>query len=216
MTMSALRVQVFLRAPVPGTVKTRLAHGVGEAAATLIYRQMAEHCIASACAAHPGAVELVCTPDAVHPFFAECVQRHGVTLGVQVGGDLGARMSRALHSALQAADVALLMGSDVPSIGVADLQAAAAALQAGQDAVICPTEDGGYGLIGLRRHDPRVFEGIAWSTPAVLEQTRSAFSALGWRWTELPQRWDVDEVADLERLATLPEFSAVLAGLRAA
>lgn len=216
MSLSALQVQVFVRAPVPGTVKTRLARGVGEAAATQIYRQMAEHCIASASAAHPGAVQLMCTPDAEHPFFAECVLRHGVTLGVQGDGDLGERMSRALRSALQAADAALLMGSDVPSIGADDLLAASAALHAGQDAVICPTEDGGYSLIGLRRHDPRVFEGIAWSTPAVLAQTRRVFSALGLRWTELPLRWDVDEVADLARLATLPEFTALLAGLRAA
>jgi len=215
-SVSALRMLVFVRAPVPGTVKTRLARSVGSEAASLIYRQMVQRCIANACAAHPGAVELVCTPDATHPFFAECVRRHGVTIGVQREGDLGERMSEALRGALAAASAALLMGSDVPAISADDLRAAAAALQAGQDAVICPTEDGGYGLIGLRRHDPRVFEAVAWSTPAVLDQTRSAFSRLGWNWTELPLRWDVDEAADLERLATLPGFAKLLAGLRAA
>jgi glycosyltransferase A (GT-A) superfamily protein (DUF2064 family) len=41
-------VLVFLRLPVEGKVKTRLAAGVGDAAACSIYRACAEHSVAEA------------------------------------------------------------------------------------------------------------------------------------------------------------------------
>ena len=39
---------VFVKHPVPGTVKTRLAAGVGADAATALYRACAEHAVAVA------------------------------------------------------------------------------------------------------------------------------------------------------------------------
>jgi glycosyltransferase A (GT-A) superfamily protein (DUF2064 family) len=66
--------------------------------------------------------------------------------------------------------------------------------------VFSPTEDGGYALIGLTRCDERLFEGIAWSTPRVMDETRARLRGLGWRWRELDTLWDVDRPADYERL----------------
>ena len=54
-------------------------------------------------------------------------------------------------------------------------------------------------LIGLRRPLPAVFEGITWSTPQVLMQTRERLRATGASWQELPMLWDVDEPADWAR-----------------
>jgi len=75
------------------------------------------------------------------------------------------------------------------------LQQAADALQHA-DAVLIPAEDGGYVLIGFRKPVPEVFNGIEWSTPQVLEQTRERLRAAGLRWSELATLWDVDEPAD--------------------
>ena len=68
------------------------------------------------------------------------------------------------------------------------------------DAVLAPAEDGGYPLIGLARVSSSLFEGVDWSTAAVMTQTRDRLSALGWRWRELRILWDVDRPEDLARL----------------
>ena len=60
-----------------------------------------------------------------------------------------------------------------------------------------PTFDGGYALIGLRRFEPRLFEGIAWSTAVVMDATRRALGDAGLHHAELPGIHDVDEPADL-------------------
>lgn len=204
---TALRVLVFVRAPVPGEVKTRLAAAIGAERAAALYRRMALRCIDQACAAAPDAVELWCAPDASHEFFRELGRDRGFALHAQPQGDIGERMSLALRSALDRAESALLMGSDVPSITTGMLIDAAGALRSGHDAVLCPAADGGYGLIGLRRHDARVFTGVDWSTPAVTRQTLERFDSLGWRVRQLDACWDVDEPSDLPRLATLPGFA---------
>ena len=69
--------------------------------------------------------------------------------------------------------------------------------------MLIPAEDGGYVLLGLRRPLPQVFEGIAWSTPQVLAQTRDRLRSAGASWTELEPLWDVDEAADWLRLQRL-------------
>ncbi len=96
--------------------------------------------------------------------------------------------------------MALLMGTDCPSLTADDLQESAEVLRRGVDAVIGPAEDGGYVLIGLRRHTPELFTGIPWGTGAVLPRTRERLSGLGWKWHELSEQWDVDRPEDIERL----------------
>jgi len=91
-------------------------------------------------------IELWCAPDATHPELVEWARRHGATLHVQQGDDLGARMRYALAEALARGDVPILVGTDCPAIDAAYLASASAALEAG-DAVLGPVEDGGYALV---------------------------------------------------------------------
>jgi glycosyltransferase A (GT-A) superfamily protein (DUF2064 family) len=77
------------------------------------------------------------------------------------------------------------------------LQAAATGLR-DHDAVIHPTKDGGYALLGLRRFDPSLFSGIGWSGPEVAADTMSRIEALGWSMRAGETLRDVDEPADLE------------------
>lgn len=71
------------------------------------------------------------------------------------------------------------------------------------EAVLIPTEDGGYALIGLVQHDPRLFRDIDWGTERVMNQTRARLSELGRRWHELETLWDVDRPEDYRRLEAL-------------
>ena len=203
-------ILVFAKVPQPGRVKTRLIPALGAAGAARLYGAMARHVIATAASALPGAVQLWCTPTRDDPFFAAAESAWGLTLHLQAGGELGARMAGALQSAFATTDLVLLTGTDVPAVTAADINAAVAALREGRDAVFVPVADGGYGLIGLRRFDVRLFEGIAWSTSQVMAQTRARLGELGWTWDELPARWDVDEPADLDRLRADAALSHLL------
>ena len=54
----------------------------------------------------------------------------------------------------------------------AHLRMAADVLRSGGDAVVCPAEDGGYVLIGMRKPLPALFAGMTWSTDEVMAETR--------------------------------------------
>jgi hypothetical protein len=192
-------VLVFARAPVPGEAKTRLVPVLGAEGAATLSARLARRAIDTAFAAALGQVELWCAPDAKHPFFAECTRRYPLVLLEQGDGDLGARMARALESALSNHPRAVLIGSDCPALAPEDIAAAAGALEA-HDVAFVPAEDGGYVLIAARRTDPRLFDAIPWGGGQVMRRTRDRLRELGWRWVELPSRWDVDRPGDLDRL----------------
>jgi hypothetical protein len=190
----------FARAPSPGAVKTRLIPLLGAEAAAALHARLVEKTLETARTASFARVELHGTPDIDDAFFRSCASRSGAVLVAQAGGDLGARMFAALHSALARHPRALLVGSDCPVLSARHLRDADRALCDGNDAVLVPCEDGGYALIGLRRVDPRLFEGVAWGGESVMEETRSRLRRLGWSWRELETLWDVDRPQDYERL----------------
>lgn len=191
---------IFARAPVPGRVKTRLAVEIGARAAARLHARLVERAVRSAVAARVGSVELHCAPHTRHPFFARLAARTGIVLRAQRGGDLGARMHRALERALREARFALLMGSDCPALRSADVRRARRALRSGTDAVFAPAEDGGYTLVGLSRSSAQLFSGIAWGGAEVMATTRARLRTLGWSWQELRTVWDVDRPEDYARL----------------
>lgn len=194
-------LQVFAKAPVAGRVKTRLARAIGDDAALAAYREMVERTLATADEARSrgivAAVELWCAPDATHPALRAWARDHGASLHVQRGEDLGERMREALGTALSHGDAPILIGTDCPAIDADYLRSASASLDT-HDAVFGPVEDGGYALVGLAR-DVDAFAGIAWSTSAVMGETRAALRRADASWAELATLWDVDSAEDLAR-----------------
>lgn len=203
--MSETRVLVFAKAPVPGTVKTRLAPRHGAEGAAALHVELVERALEVACAAAVGPVELCCAPDATHPFFAVCAARHGVVLAPQGTGDLGARMHRALGRAIASgASRAVLIGTDCPVMTPAYLAGAATALAESAPIVLGPAEDGGYVLVGARDRVPdALFDRIEWGTADVLATTRLRLADAGLDWHELATLWDVDHPADVDRWRAL-------------
>ncbi len=204
MTSSARRaehagVAVFAKAPVPGSVKTRLAGLLGEEGAAGLHAELVRRALATAVASGVGEVELWCAPDERHEFFARCATDFGARLRAQRGPDLGRRMAAAFDDAFERGRSLVLIGSDCPALQPADLACAAAAL-ARHDVAIGPAEDGGYVLIAMVRAVPAIFEGVAWGTPAVMRETRERLAAAGVRWKELASSWDVDRPEDYARL----------------
>lgn len=122
----------------------------------------------------------------------------------QRGRDLGERLFRALDEAAREHPVVAAVGSDHPTLSLAAVRAAFAALAAGEaDVGLGPSLDGGYYLVAVRRQalSPRLFAEIDWSTERVLAQTQERCRELGLSVVELPAARDVDRGEDLIALA---------------
>lgn len=190
------RLLVFSKAPVPGQVKTRLIPLLGAEPAARLYAELLEATLVTAHAAGLCPLDLWCAPDTRHAVFQRARARHALALHQQPHGDLGARMSQALHDTLQTARHALLIGADCPALAGTDLATALQDLQDGADVVLGPASDGGYYLIGMSGHHPQLFMDIPWGTRQVLGLTQSRCRAHGLRWTCLPEHADLDTPED--------------------
>ncbi len=84
-----------------------------------------------------------------------------------------------------------------------------AALTQRQDAVVGPALDGGYVLVGVKRADRRLFDGVNRGTDSVMAATRERLRSLGWGWQELPTLTDIDRPQDLKLLKNSPLFLSV-------
>ena len=206
-------VAVFARAPVPGRAKRRLVPALGAEGAAELQRRMTERIVAAAVAAGVGEVALWCTPDCRHPSFRALHARYpALRLRAQRGDGLGERMAGAMRETLERRPFALLAGSDCPALGETELRQTAGWLAEGADAVLAPALDGGYVLIGLRRFEGSLFEGMAWGTGRVLAATRRRLAGLRWKWRETEPLPDVDRPGDLARLE--PALSSGLLSVR--
>jgi len=201
-------VCLFVKPPVPGRVKTRLAAEVGGEKACRIYRQLVE-----------GILEQIRASDLPWALFYDGdspeqlpeTWRHGaVRCYPQEGEGLGARLQNAFRQLFfDGYSSVLLCGSDVVGLDARYLLQAAAALeQAGL--VIAPAFDGGYCLIGFTagQFTPRVFEQIDWSTEQVLSQTLAQCGSARLKPMLLNRLRDIDTLADLIRAQKSGLFSA--------
>jgi uncharacterized protein len=200
MTAADTVVIIFARAPQPGMAKTRLIPLLGAEGAARLQARLSRRTLETARAASLGRMELHCDPDPNHPFFHFCAAHYGPAMKMQGQGDLGARMLAAIEQGLHGAARVLLTGTDCPALSGLHLAQADRALHNGNDAVFVPCEDGGYALIGLKRAEASLFDGIAWGGEEVMSTTRKRLTALGWRWHELETLWDVDRPDDYSRL----------------
>lgn len=161
---------VFARAPQLGRVKRRLARDIGEAAALRFYRRSLETALRRLARDRRWRTWLAVTPDSAAREARLWRVAAGAHLMPQGGGDLGARMARAMRKLPPGP--AVIIGSDVPGISASHI-ARAFALLGRHDAVFGPAADGGYWLVGLRRRPriPELFAGVRWSGVHALADT---------------------------------------------
>jgi rSAM/selenodomain-associated transferase 1 len=184
---------VFLKAPRPGQVKTRLAKNIGAEAACAAYRQLTETVLDRV--SPQSSAQLRYAPDDA---FAEIQPwlRPGWEAAAQGPGDLGERLHAAFVETFnQGAARVVIIGSDCPGVSARDIEAAWAALKA-NDVVIGPATDGGYWLIGLREPQSALFKEMAWSTKTVFQETVKRCEAAGLSVKLLRELADVDTETD--------------------
>ena len=180
---------IFARAPRLGTVKRRLARGVGDRAALRLYRAGLEALCRAVGRDRRWRTVLSATPDR-----ARARWPRGVPAVPQGRGSLGQR----LHAAARPHRRVVVVGSDIPGIRAADVAAAFRALRAGR-AAFGPAEDGGYWLVGLPPRRPgKPFAGVRWSTEHALADTLRNFR--GRPVAALRRLRDLDTAADLAAL----------------
>jgi uncharacterized protein len=198
--MSRTRIVIFAKAPVPGKVKTRLIPALGEVGAARLAHKMLLDSVAEAFAANLSIPEACIDPHPRDPEWQGFLPAQHMRITAQGQGDLGARLARAAKRTILLRENVLLIGTDCPELDRHRLRAAAEKL-ASHDAVIHPTLDGGYALLGLRRFDASLFDDIAWSTDQVAAQTIARIEALGWSLEVGDTLRDIDEPEDLDSLS---------------
>jgi rSAM/selenodomain-associated transferase 1 len=187
------RVIVFLKAPHPGQVKTRMAAALDPEAAAAIYRVLIQRTLAAVEAM--GSVELRYAPDDARAEILPYLQP-GWFATPQGEGHLGDRLARAVDDAVRAGVTRLvIVGSDCPAMEGRDIDQALVALDE-VEVVIGPAHDGGYWLLGLRGKAPSLFQDIPWSTGRVFETTLQRAEAAGLRVKVLRTLRDVDTLED--------------------
>lgn len=161
------RLVIMVKEPHAGRVKTRLGRQIGVVPATAFYRHAAVAVIRRMAADSRWQTWLSVAPDtaASSRFWPRTLPRRP-----QGTGNLGARMQRIM--AWSCRGPTIIVGTDIPAIESRHIAAAFRALGRA-DAVLGPTPDGGYWLVGLRR-SPRVlrpFGAVRWSSEHALADT---------------------------------------------
>lgn len=164
---------LFARLPRLGAAKSRLARDIGAVPAWRFAELTARSTIRRLGHDPRWRTWLCLTPDAAtrdRGLARRWRLPAGVAVLPQGGGDLGARMARALDAAPPGPR--LLIGSDIPDVAPADIADAFARLGAAE-LVFGPAEDGGFWLVGARRAGLTrgLFDGVRWSTPHALADT---------------------------------------------
>lgn len=201
----ALQLVVLARWPAPGRCKSRLARGLGVGRAAAIQERLTAHTFAVARRTRSRVgCRLVLAAQGLgerqRRRWAGCLGCDGST--DQGAGSLGVRLQRQMLRALaEGAQRVVLIGSDLPTLEAADLEAAFEALGEGRPGtpslVLGPAGDGGYWLIGLTHARAELLAGIPWGSAQVLTHTLAAAAALGIEPHLLPLRKDLDRADDL-------------------
>lgn len=197
---SSSPILLFLKAPLRGGVKTRLAAGLGDDAALELYRSFVDDILETVESSGLSCMVFFYPPDAQN-IITEWLGS-GRRYLPQEGADLGERMKKAFERVFnKGQDRAIIIGSDMPDLPARFLTVALESLVT-HDCAIGPAADGGYYLIGFSKAGfrPSVFDGIAWSTKQVFTETMLRLKHDGAMVHVLPLTRDVDTVDDLRDL----------------
>ncbi len=186
---------IMAKAPAMGRVKTRLAKDVGLVEATRFYRVALARLIRRLAADPRWRTVIAASPD-TQALPDQIWLQDADAVVPQGEGDLGARMQRVFDTAPKGPVV--IIGSDIPDISAHHIAHAFKAL-GNNDAVMGPSVDGGYWLIGQKRM-PKVlwpFANVDWSSGKERDQTLANFGKA--RVAMLDELSDVDSGRDHTR-----------------
>ncbi len=188
---------LFIKAPRPGQVKTRMQPELSESQATSLYRAMVEDLL-DRLAGHPDFdLNIFYWPPDGREELAGWLG-HGYALIPQRGEHLGDRMYAALQDTLSGPRrKSIVIGSDIPDLDSQTVVEAFNALDH-SDVVLGPSRDGGYYLVGLKKPKPELFRDITWGGDQVYSETIERLRCLKLLVTELSPLDDLDTLEDVK------------------
>lgn len=182
---------IFVRNPVLGKVKTRIAASIGDNKALAVYKHLLQN-----------TKDMVSELDVIkHVFYADELNQNDLWNGnekhQQIGDGLGQRMKNAFKYLFEKGYTKILIiGSDCYELTSDILHSAFEKLDHSAT-VIGPASDGGYYLLGMRSPYLFLFDNIKWSTDIVFYQTLGIIRENNLSLSLLPQLTDVDEAKDI-------------------
>ena len=191
--MSKELLIIFIKNPVIGKVKTRLAATIGVEAAFEVYQKLLDHTLQ---------ITIQLDKDKVvfySDFIAEndAWKENGFHQQLQKGIDLGEKMKYAFQYAFENHyRKSIIIGSDCFELNTALINQAFEHLNE-SDMVIGPTIDGGYYLIGMKMLHNDIFNNKLWSSGSVYSDTIQDIHCLQLSYSDLPMLSDVDEEKDV-------------------
>ena len=191
--MATHHLIIFVKNPIPGTVKTRIARSVGADKATEVYRHLLHY---TQQITRNGPWEKTV-------YYADFVNPNDGWSGYgkfqQTGDDLGERMANAFRERFASgAEKVVIIGSDCLTITEDHLFSAFQALDRA-DVVIGPATDGGYYLLGMKQFHPFLFNDMPWSQPQLRLLTEQIISRQALTFERLEELTDIDEWSDYEQ-----------------
>ncbi|MEX2380095.1 MAG: TIGR04282 family arsenosugar biosynthesis glycosyltransferase [Vicingaceae bacterium] len=183
---------IFIKNPILGRVKSRLAVDIGEEKALAVYRDLLQKTRKEAEQLKGVRCRLYYSDfiDENDEWSDEFFEKR-----LQSNGDLGQKMHGAFRESMN--EKTVIIGSDCFDLTNRHIEAAFQKLDE-SDVVLGPANDGGYYLLGMTNYFSQLFEGIEWSTNAVLKQTIRQAKSLNLKITFLAELVDLDTISDLE------------------
>lgn len=182
---------IFVRNPVLGKVKTRLAAGVGDSKALQVYEHLLQH--THSISKHLPVTKFVYYADGIN----EDDVWNGFEKKLQQGSDLGARMQHAFTELFESGFTKVcIIGSDCFELNTDIVLSAFKSLD-NTDIVIGPVTDGGYYLLGTNKLITELFINKSWSTNSVFNDSLKDAAALNLTVQQLPLLNDIDNETDL-------------------
>jgi len=186
--------------PQRGKVKSRLAAVIGDDSAVSLYKNLVAQMLSTL---KEGTFPLyICfSPKNAQKPVKNWLGREFRYIP-QNGKDLGERMRNGfIDGFAMGYKRIVLIGSDIPDLPMKYIEEAFKSLKE-MDAVIGPAYDGGYYLIGFKdkTFSPQVFEGMAWGTQNVFDETIKKLKRFRRVVHPLPYLRDLDTVEDLKHL----------------
>ncbi len=191
------KIIFFVKAPLPGNVKTRLAIDIGSDNAVLLYKAFVNDILETLKASGLDFIIFFTPTDSL-----DCIKSfigNNYIFYAQDGNNLGEKMANAFKKVFDAeAEMAILIGSDTIDITSSDLKTAFETL-CNFDMVLGPAEDGGYYLIGFKKSvfKKSYFNNVRWSTQFALEDTLKNVKD-SCSFMLLDKKRDVDTFTDLK------------------
>ena len=185
----------FIKNPIKGKAKTRLAATVGDDEALRIYKELLKH-----------TRQIVTAIDVNrYLFYGFFIDKNDDWSNddfqkfLQIDGGLGDKMKDGFQKVFADGNQkVVIIGSDCASLTPEIVSEAFEKLD-DHDFVIGPADDGGYYLLGMNSFEPTVFDNVVWSTEEVLNQTITNIKALDKNHALLTVLSDIDYEEDWKK-----------------